>query len=137
MMICSSVMRALLEGDAEAAAEIEGISDRVTTPIALLEALTSLLRTYDVTAAEARDLVKQLLVETRIRVVPITEDMAWEGLERYGRLRMRRVGPPETTCLLLVASDRHGGLVTRRDLGWPTRIQSGSEPDPGPNGNVA
>jgi len=93
MMIDASALTAILlrEADgAELAARIASATAPVTSPIALYETACALMRVNVWSASEAQAAVRELLAIAGIRVIPITENIAWSAaaaFERFGKGR--------------------------------------------------
>jgi ribonuclease VapC len=93
MMIDASALLAILleEPDGpEMARRIAGAKTPITSPLAVHETCARLMNLRQITAEEAQDIIRALLNEAAVRVVPLTESMTSAALgafEKYGRSR--------------------------------------------------
>ncbi|MGA8170656.1 MAG: type II toxin-antitoxin system VapC family toxin [Methylocystis sp.] len=93
MMIDASAMISILTGEAEGsklADAIETAKAPYTTPLAVCETATALMRAKDFSGDEASALVRRFLDEGGVKVVMITESMAGMAIaafDRYGKGR--------------------------------------------------
>jgi len=93
MMIDASAFLAILleEPDGpEMAQRIAESKAPYTSPLAVYETCSRLMNARQITAEQAQELLRELLDEAMVRIVPITESMigvALGAFERYGRRR--------------------------------------------------
>ncbi|MBI1867058.1 MAG: type II toxin-antitoxin system VapC family toxin [Methylocystis sp.] len=93
MYIDASALVAMILGEPEAmrfVAAATAADERVTSPIAAFEAVAGVARSRSCSFADARALVRDLLHEAEIGIVPITErhgEIAIDALERFGKGR--------------------------------------------------
>lgn len=93
MMVDASAMVAILnrETDAEElASKIETAKTPITSPLAVYETVTALMRENRWSASEAEATVRTFLEAASIRVVPLTDGMATKAalaFERFGKGR--------------------------------------------------
>jgi ribonuclease VapC len=93
MFIDASALVAILVGEPERPAllaRIEETGRRLTSPLAIYETSLALIRIRDVSAAQAEFDVRELLTDSNIVVVEITEEMgraALDAFDRYGKGR--------------------------------------------------
>jgi ribonuclease VapC len=88
MMVDASAIVAVLNREAEGpnlAAAIEAASAPFTSPLAIFEASSALMRENELAAGEADAAVREFLDAASIRVIPISDAMASAALEAFGR----------------------------------------------------
>jgi ribonuclease VapC len=93
VFVDASALLALIlrEPDAEPLGQkLDSASVRLTSPLALFETIVSLMRVWKVGRSAALDVVRSVLSEAEIRVIPITEEIglrALDAFERFGKGR--------------------------------------------------
>ena len=87
-MVDASAIVAVLNREAEApglAAAIEAARAPFTSPLAIFQASSALMRVKGFAAGEAEAVAREFLDAASIRVVPISDAMASAALEAFGR----------------------------------------------------
>ena len=93
MFLDSSAIVAILAREIEGAAlttRLEHAGQLYTSPIAIYEAVSGLVRAGDIAPADAEILIEQFLAEVGVEIVPITAQIAHGALQafdRYGKGR--------------------------------------------------
>jgi ribonuclease VapC len=93
MFLDASAMIAILVMESDAAAlarRLEQAIERVTSPLAIYEAVLGIARICNIPIPDSRSILDSFLTQAAIRVVPITAEtgrLAVSAFERYGRGR--------------------------------------------------